>query len=189
MIPPLPKGVKYHDPRHVPRCSQAMVVLVGILVVALPFLQAQRQPTHFAVEARWISGYKSLCEVEPKRSPKAATIPPGGGWTIAGCSDLNKRPVAPLSMTVTNTDSATSRQFTIPLLSEIAIRTGGASATAVAFYVPWGSRTGFATDLQGHLVIDVAPQASVELIYLLPKGGADATVVLKDYGAVTLRRD
>jgi hypothetical protein len=162
---------------------------VGILVVALPVLQAQRQRMPFAVEARWISGYKSLCEVEPKRSPKSATVPPRGGRTIAGCSDLNKHAVAPLSVTVTNTDSATSRQFTIPLLSEIAISTGGGSATATAFYVPWGARPGFATDLQGHLIIDLAPHASVELIYLLPKGGADATVVLKDYGVVRLRRD
>jgi hypothetical protein len=97
--------------------------------------------------------------------------------------------VVPLSITITNTDGAESRQFTIPLLSEITIRTGGTSATATAFYVPWGSRPGFATDLKGALVIDVGARASVELVYLylLPKRGGDATVILKDYGAVAVR--
>jgi hypothetical protein len=61
-----------------PRCSQAMVVLVGILVVA-PVLQAQRQATPFAAEALLDQRLQVACERWNRAFSCERDSYPGGG--------------------------------------------------------------------------------------------------------------
>lgn len=165
---------------NISRCSQITVCL--LVAVALS-MQAQRPATPFSIEARWSTGYGSFCDLESKQFPKTATVGAGAGWTQSGCSDLDKQSLAPLIITVTNTDTAAMREFTTPLLSEVTVRVNGAPVPAGALYWPWVR--GFLTDFHGRLVVELAPREKMELIYLLPKAGANSGVVVKGYGMVT----
>ena len=157
-------------------CSAAILLsLAGPGAVAEP---AGKGPP-LSLQGTWLRGGKSLCEVEPAHPPKSLNIGAGGGWTVAGCSDLDRRGLVPLLGSASNRNPTEPVKFILPLLNEIALRQGKSSVPAEAFYVAWGAPKGFATELKGNLELDIPPGARVEFIYLFPKVEGESKLYLK----------
>lgn len=162
-------------------------LLIALACLAISPTVAEDSSKVFKLEARFITGYKSLCDVEPKLSPESVTLHPGAGYSFGpGCADFDNKAVFPLLIKVKNTAVERTSKFTIPLLSDITIRTRKGFEPAVAIYVPWGSPRGFATATKGVLEVDLAPNSTIELLYLVPKPLAKPTINIKNYGSLNL---
>lgn len=146
-----------------------------------------RQAGPFVLDARALTGYKSLCDLEPELSPKTAIINPGAGFSFnAGCKNFDNKPLVPVTIRVKNTSTQTTNRFTIPLLSEVTVNTDKGPQPAAALYITWSFPRGFATGTEGIIEVDVAPGATIELLYLLPKTTGKAKIQIKNYGPLNL---
>ncbi len=146
-----------------------------------------RQAGPFVLDARALTGYKSLCGLEPELSPQTVIINPGAGYSFdAGCEDFDNKPLVPVTIKVKNTSTQKTSRFTIPLLSEVTVNTDKGPQPAAALYFPWSSPVGFATGIKGIIEVDVAPGATIELLYLLPKTTGRTKIQIKDHNPLNL---
>ena len=171
--------------RHQPRILVALLLLI---VMPAVIRASQNNPGSVVVlEGHLLTGYKSLCDLEPKRSPETTTVHPGAGWSFSGgCGDLDKQRLLPLTITFRNNDGAKSTRFSVPLLSEVTVRTEQGSEPAAALYIPWGSPRGFSTAVHGNLEIELGSGADIELLYLLPSSTGKPTISVKGYSTLKL---
>ena len=146
-----------------------------------------QQAGPFVLEARALTGYKSLCDLEPELSPKTAIINPGAGFSFdAGCRNFDDKPLVPVTIKVKNTNTQETKRFTIPLLSEVTVNTDKGPQPATALYITWNFPRGFATGTKGIIEVDVAPGATIELLYLLPKATGKIKIQIKDHNPLNL---
>jgi hypothetical protein len=170
---------------HLTRLNTAVSIVLAIL---LSWAQAESKDERLSLAAHVVTGYTSLCDVEPQQQPKSATIDPGAGYSFSmGCRDFNQRSLVPIEIVVTNLGSQPAK-FRVPLLSEVSFQLAQRPTSAVAFYVPWGSRTGFATEVTGVIEVVVDPGQSVGFVYLLPKPAEQAVLRVQNYPAISLKK-
>lgn len=168
--------------------SRLCPLVVALVLWLAPVAgEAQAPPGAFRLEGRWLSGFGSVCDIQPQRSPESVSIPPGAGWDMsATCADLDARSLRPFTISVTNTDASGMQRIRMPLPAEVAVQGGAASGSAYAVFIPWSYPQGFATAANGDFQIEVAPNQTIELLYLMPPVEGSPAVTAGAHGAVQL---
>jgi hypothetical protein len=138
-----------------------------------------------AIEGRILRNPGSLCDLARPRRPQQLIWDAGASTTIRGCRDLDTLRLTPVWLTVRNRDTM-AVAFRLPPPESLSVAVPGGARPAVALWMDPGGRAGFATGVSG-ISVPLEPDATIELLYLVPRPQAPTRLRIRGFGTVTLR--
>lgn len=132
--------------------------------------------------------YKSVCDLrEPDLSPQKGTIAGGTETTVTGCMTLDEMLQQAWALIVKIKNSANNVcDLIIPPPSDVIVNEGKTSNPAYAIYAVWLPIKGMATSIKGKITTSVDPNATVELMYIIPRFSTKSVIEIKGIGSFSI---